>query len=476
MTTFWSTLTVLGYLLTLLLIRWALATKKRHPASNIAWILTIVMLPFLGGLLFILFGINRVQRRALYKRRITENIGSSLPELSQYHLVAGEGLNPQQDCLMHLAHRIAGTLPTLGNRIELLADTNRTLGLIEQAILSAKESLHLEYYIWQPDRTGTRFRDLLIQKANEGVTIRFLYDKIGSMWLSNRFLKPMRDAGIDVASFLPGTTFRERWSINLRNHRKIVIVDGRTGFTGGMNIGDEYLGKNPLLGFWRDTHLKINGPCVLQLQQVFAKDWCYATGEELVHPDLFPKPDEFGSTSAQILAGGPSGDVDVFFAILFAAINEAREQILLSTSYFGPPSSLATALESAAYRGVTVRLMLAGKAEHQWTVLAGRSYYDSLLKAGVEIYEYERGLQHAKTLAVDGNWSFVGTPNFDARSLLLNFEVGVVMYDQNTAIQLESQFNDDVKHSRHIDPARWSSRSAWHVFGENVSRLFTPVM
>jgi cardiolipin synthase len=190
MTTFWSTVTVLGYLLTLLLIRRALATKKRHPASNIAWILTIIMLPFFGGLLFVLFGINRVQRRVVQKRRITEEFESSLPELSQYHLVAGEGLNSQQGSLMHLSHRIAETLPTLGNRIELLADTNRTLGLIEQAILSAKESLHLEYYIWQPDRTGTMLRDLLIKKANDGVTIRFLYDKFGSIWLRNRFLKP----------------------------------------------------------------------------------------------------------------------------------------------------------------------------------------------------------------------------------------------------------------------------------------------
>ena len=476
MTTFWTTVTVLGYLLTLLLVRWALATKKRHPASNIAWILTIIMLPYIGGLLFVLFGINRIQRRASHKQRVSRNLVSSLPELSQYHLVAGEGLNAQQNCLMRLAHRVGGTLPTMGNRIEQLADTNRALGLIEQAILSAKKSLHLEYYIWQPDRTGTRVRDLLIQKANDGVKVRFLYDTFGSMRLSNQFLQPMRDAGIEVASFLPGPTFRERWSINLRNHRKIVIVDGHTGFTGGMNIGDEYQGKNPHIGFWRDTHLKIQGPCVLQLQQIFAEDWCYATGEELVHPDLFPNPAELGPTSAQVLAGGPSGDVDVFFALMFSAINEAREQILLSTSYFVPPSSLATALESAAYRGVKVRLLVAGKAEYQWTVLAGRSYYDSLLKAGVEIYEYERGLQHAKALTIDGNWSLVGTPNFDARSLLLNFEVGVVMYDKNSAIQLESQFDDDVKYSRRIDPAGWSSRSAWHVMGENLSRLFAPVM
>jgi len=476
MATFWSILTVLGYLLTLLLIRWALQTKKRHPASTIAWILTIIMLPFLGGLLFFVFGINRVQRRAARKQRAARTLGSNLPELSQYHLVAGEELNPQQKRLMRIAHRISGTSPTRGNRIEILSDTNRTLGLIEQSIRSAKKSLHLEYYIWQSDRTGTRIRDFLIEKAKEGIKVRFLYDKVGSMWLSKRFLKPMRDAGIQVASFLPGTTFRERWSINLRNHRKIVIVDGHIGFTGGMNIGDEYLGKDPQLGFWRDTHLKINGPCVLQLQQVFVEDWYYATGEELVSPELFPDPEESGSIPAQVLFGEPAGDVDVLFAIMFAAINEAREQILLTTSYFVPPPSLMTALESAAYRGVKVRLMLAGKAAYAWTVLAGRSYYDSLLKAGVEINEYEHGLQHAKTLTVDGNWSLVGSPNFDARSLFLNFEVAVAMYDSKSASQLESQFNEDLKHSRQIQPAEWATRSAWDVFGENVCRLFAPVL
>ena len=166
----------------------------------------------------------------------------------------------------------------------------------------------------------------------------------------------------------------------------------------------------------------------------------------------------------------------MFFAMMFAAINEAREQILLTTSYFVPPSSLATALESAAFRGVKVRLMLAGKAEFQWTVLAGRSYYGSLLKAGVEIYEYERGLQHAKTLTLDGNWSLIGTPNFDARSLLLNFEVAVAMYDSKTANQLESHFHEDLKHARQIQLGEWTTRSAWDVFGENVCRLFAPVL
>ncbi|MCH8828660.1 MAG: cardiolipin synthase [Planctomycetes bacterium] len=464
------------YLLTLLLIRYVLLLKKRNPASTVAWILAIIMLPLMGGLLFLVFGINRVKRRRTERERARQKSSASALRLSQYHVILGDVLNEQQQRLMRLARRVAGTTATGGNQIEVLVDTNRTLGLIEQSIGAAEESLHLEYYIWQPDRTGSRIRDLLIEKAKEGIAVRFLYDKIGSMRLGRKFLKPMRAAGIQVASFLPGTTLRERWSVNLRSHRKILIVDGKFGFTGGMNIGDEYVGKNPRLGFWRDTHLRMTGPTVLQLQQVFAEDWFFATGEQLDHATYFSSPAETGKTIAQVIAGEPAGDVDTFYALMFAAINEARQRVTLATSYFIPPISLMTALESAAYRGVKVRLLVTGRSEHFWTLLAARSYYDSLLAAGVEIFEYNRGLLHSKTLTIDGNWSLIGTPNFDARSLLLNFEVGVVMYDFGIAVQLEEQFQNDLKWSDRITAEDRQRLSAWKVLGENVCRLFAPVL
>ena len=473
---FWLTATVLGYLLTLVLIPWVLLKKSRNPVATIAWIMTIVIIPYFGGLLFLIFGINRVERRAAGKQQSSLTIAGRLPEVTQYQLIPGEGLSRQQERLMRLATRVAGTVPTFGNSVEVLPDTNRTLGLIEQAVLSAEQSLHLEYYIWQPDRTGTRLRDILIEKAREGVAIRFLYDKIGSMFLGQKFLRPMRDAGIEVASFLPGQNWRERWSLNLRNHRKIVIVDGQTGFTGGMNIGDEYHGKNPALGYWRDTHLKLHGPTVLQLQQVFAEDWFYATGEELTQPELYPMPQDTGHVSAQVLADGPDGSFDVFHALMFAAINEAREQITLTTSYFVPPTSLMAALETAAYRGVNVRLLVSGRGAYQWTVWAGRSYYQPLLRAGVEIHEYQKGLLHAKTLTIDGSWSLVGTPNFDSRSLFLNFEVAVAMFDSRIATQLEEQFRGDLRGSVRIKPDDWSTRSTWYPLGENVCRMFSPVL
>lgn len=466
----------LGYLITLLLIPVVLLTKKRNPTATVAWIITIVAVPIFGAILFLFFGINRIERRARSKERAARHIGRSLPELSQYHVIPGEALTPQQSQLMRLADEVGGTRPTLGNQIEVLADTNRTLGLIEQATLAARKSLHLEYYIWQPDRTGTRLRDMLIEKAREGVEVRFLYDSIGSLFLSNRFLKPMRDAGIAVAPFLPGRSFRERWSLNLCNHRKIVVVDGQVGFTGGMNIGDEYLGRSRHYGFWRDTHLRMRGASVLQLQQVFAEDWYYATGEELTHQDLFPDPEQTGDISAQVIADAPAGGTCAFYSLMFAAINEAQHSVTLATSYFVPPVALLTALETAALRGVRVRLLLPGKSTYLWTLYAGRSYFDTLLAAGVELYEYQLGSLHSKTLTIDGSWSLIGTSNFDNRSLLLNFEVGVVCYSNRVARDLEKHFELDLRNARRVDPATWDERGVIRVLGENICRLFAPVL
>lgn len=469
-------LTLCGYLITLALIPSILLQKKRHPSSTISWILTILLLPGLGGVLYLFFGINRVQRRSLSKERSNQSLAPKLPQVIQNQLLSMEGYLLFNQNMMRLAKNIGHTVPTFGNHVELLTDTNRTLGLIKQAILNAKSSIHLEYYIWQPDRSGTLLRDLLIEKAKEGIEVRFLYDGLGSLNLRHHFFKPMLEAGIQVAPFLPGATFRERWSINLRNHRKIVIVDGNTAFTGGMNIGDEYLGQDAELGFWRDTHLKIEGPETLQLQQVFAEDWFFATGEALTLPQYYPHPEPTGNVTAQTLLSGPEKDADLFLSLMFAAINEARESILLTTSYFVPPESLTTALESAAQRGIHVKLLLSGKSANPSTIYAGRSYYDSLLDAGVEIFEYTKGILHSKTLEIDGCWSLVGTPNFDFRSLILNFEVGLAIYDRKFAQRLRESTENDILSATKITKVDWDKRGKITILKQNLCRLFAPVM
>jgi cardiolipin synthase len=472
----WASLIVEGYLLTLLLVPYVLLQKRKQPVATLSWITAIVTLPYLGSLLFVLFGINRVERRAALRQAARRHYDRLLPAVSQYQVLPGESTDPQQERMVRLAERVAATRPCSGNRVEILADTNRTLGLIEQALQQAQHSIHLEYYIWQPDRTGYRLRDLLITRAAEGIKVRFLFDGIGSLFLGKKFLRPMRQAGIEVASALPGASLRERWSINLRNHRKIVIVDGQVGFTGGMNIGDEYIGRNPRFGYWRDTHLRLRGPVVQQLQQVFTEDWYFATGSPLTGDEWYPAPEETGTQLAQVVAGGPDSEFETFHTLFFAAINEARERVTLATSYFVPTPALVTALEAAACRGVAVRLMVPAVGDHRWMVVAGQGYYESLLECGVEIYEYQRGPLHSKTLTIDGAWSLVGTPNFDSRSLLLNFEVGVVLYGLRAASELEEQFADDLAQSQRVELARFRSRPLRHKVAEQALKLVSSVL
>lgn len=464
-----------GHLLTLLLLPLVLLKKKRQPVSTIAWVFVILLVPGFGGVLFLIFGINQVARRAASKRRAGEKLADEMRELVQHQVLPAELPDPRMRPLARLAYRLGDTQPTMGNSVQIFVKTPETFAAIKDAIEKATQSIHLEYYIWQPDVSGTELRDLLIKKARSGIKVRFLYDALGSMRLRRKFLRPMLDAGIQVATFLPGTTIRDRWSINLRSHRKIVVVDGQVGFTGGMNIGDEYLGKSNL-GYWRDTHLVLRGPTVLQLQQVFVEDWFFATGEQLTTRDLFPDASDRGDEIAQVIAGGPDGDAETLHSLFFTALNEAEQRITLATSYFVPTQPLVAALECAAQRGVQVRLLLAGSSAHLTTILAARSYYDTLLACGVEIFEYTGGLLHAKILTIDGIWSFVGTPNFDARSLLLNFEVGVILYGARHASDLERQFESDLAKAKRISPVGWNDRRWTMILAENFCRMFSPVL
>ncbi len=467
-------LLIAGYTVTLFLIRWVILSRKREPVAAIAWILAIIFIPIGGGVLFLIFGTNSIRRRREGKLAAARNLAPKLPDIEQHQLRDLE-LSRQQTRLASLISKEIGGVLTGCNSVEIIADTHRTLHSIEEAIRGAKETLDLEYYIWQPDRTGTRLRDLLIERANAGVKVRFLYDSLGSMSLHKQFLAPMNKAKIQVVPFLPGSSFREKWSLNNRCHRKIVVVDGKIGFTGGMNIGDEYLGARPEIGHWRDTHLRIEGPAVWQLQQVFAEDWYYSTGEELTDAKLFPPPSCAGNVVTQVVSGGPDGVNEPFHTLTFAAINEARESITIATSYFAPTGPLSMALETAAARGVKVRLMIAGNSVYPWTVWVGRSYYDTLLRAGVEIFEYKKGILHSKTISIDGVWSLVGTANFDYRSMLLNFEVALALYGEDAARTLEEQFTRDLKSCRQIHLTTWENRSLTRVFVENLSRLMAPL-
>lgn len=472
----WTWLFLEGYLVTLLLVPAVVLQRRRNSSATLAWIMAICMLPYVGAGLYLVFGINRVERRVALRQASRARLGELLPLPSLRVVLPNEVETPLEARLIRLTQRLTGYPATSGNSVEIIDDTNRTLGLIEQAIASAQHTIHLEYYIWQPDRTGNRLRELLRERARAGVQVRCLYDGLGSLWLGRRFLNSLREAGIEVAAASPGPSLRDRWSINLRNHRKIIVVDDRVAFTGGMNIGDEYIGRNPHLGYWRDTHLRITGPAVAQLRQIFCEDWFFATGGVLPPAPVPRAAEPAGELIAQTIPGGPDGVADVFHAVFFSAINDAREQITLATSYFIPTPALETALATAALRGVRVRLLLPGILDHQWMVTAQRAWYRSLLKSGVEIWEYHRGVLHAKTLTVDGAWSCVGSTNFDPRSLWLNFEAGLALLGPRPARDLLEQFELDLRHARRVELDQFERRGWWPRLGEQVLRLFAPVL
>jgi len=471
----WAPLCLIAHFVVIVGTISVLLRNQRPPVSAVAWLMSIVFLPYIGAILFLFFGMNRVKRRQRdwwqhrrsreRRRRRADDAALQTPQLDRL-----------QVRLTDLAKRTTGFGATSDNRIKLLPEPRAAFADIVEAIDAAEHSVHVQYYIYRPDRIGTRIRDALIRKARDGVKVRFMYDGIGSWRLSGKFLKPMRDTGIIISPFLPGRSFRERWSINLRNHRKLVIVDDRLAFTGGLNVGDEYLGRDPTYGYWRDTQMALEGPVVRQLIDVFMEDWYCATDEQvpILCVQASQSPNE--PVLAQVIPDGPDLDVRPLRSVLLAAILEAEKSITLSTGYFVPTQSLQEALCTAAQRGVKVRLLVAGAPTYWYTLWAGRSFYAELLNLGAEIYEYAGGLFHAKVLTVDGCWSLVGTPNFDFRSLEINFEVAVAMCDERIARQLNRQFADDIQKSKRIDPDKWAGRSGWRVRGENFCSLFGPLL
>lgn len=473
-TTIWIALGV-GYLLTWLLIPWVLLKRTVHASAAVAWILSILFVPYLGALLCVLAGTTRWERHVDRKREATARVNEGLPHWAKQHLAPAYTVGRWAPLAQVVESQI-GTRATCGNEVEVYPDTEWSLQQIERIVEEAERFVHIEFYIVRNDETGSRLRDLLIRKAREGVAVKLIYDGFGSLWLGRDFVHPLQEAGVQTASFTPGPNLLHLLTLNLRNHRKIVIGDGQVGLTGGMNIGQEYIRPTKNFGHWRDTQILVRGPAVLQLQRVFAQDWFFATGEALTADELYPEPERRGDITAQVVSDGPDNDVDVFYCLLIAAIGLAQRRVTLTTPYFVPPEGLAATLETAARRGVDVRIMTAGRGNWTWTFQAGRSYYDTLLKAGAKIWEYQRGLYHAKTIVVDGEWSLVGTANCDFRSFILNFEVALATFDETIAAELEKEFEDDLQFARRIDLEEWRRRPTSARLNEEFWRLFAPIL
>ncbi len=479
---FWKYLTyaftIGGYLVALGFVLRVLK-HKREPVAALAWILAIIFLPYVGAVAFLLFGQDHIERPLAQKKRQRRTFRALRPFPTRKTSTAPlKELPTDWEAFRKLMKHLGGFPVTDGNSATFYYDGLSAYGAMHNAIESAQRQISLQTYILQPDRVGRNFIAHLSQKARGGVKVRLLYDAIGSRKLPARVLRPLVNAGGTAVPFMPVNILRRRIQINLRNHRKILVVDGRVGFVGGLNIGREYIGQDPRLGAWRDTHMRIVGPAVESLHHAFAEDWHFATGEHIEIEKLSPLPSDIDfNHHLQIIAAGPDQRLNAIRKCYYAATVRARRRLWMSTPYFIPDESLIDSLRTAALTGVDVRLLTQGAPPDKWLpFLASRYYWDDMLASGVRIWQYGRGMFHAKVLIIDGILASVGTANLDIRSLRLDFEVNCLIYSRPLVSGLEKQFLKDLSFSREVTRERLQKRSGWVQAAENACRLLSPLL
>jgi len=474
----WLTISLLLIVLLLDGYTIVLAVMRGHSAENaLAWVFAILALPLVGALAYLLLASPSIRRTSRKKRRTRRRVQDAIGNDPQ-HDPATAAQSPQPvDSLLHLAERLTDLPATSGNHIELLSHDAGAFRRMEESIRAAKRTIWAEYYIIRNDETGQRFLDLLAAKAAEGVEVRLLYDAVGSLGLDRQRLAAILNAGGQAEDFLPLNPLRRRWAVHLRNHRKMVIVDGRVGLMGGMNVGDEYSGRARRRGrqYFRDSHLLITGPAVADLAQTFAEDWSFATDEVLLPPRVRTKEATDGATVA-IVPSGPDQQRNASSVLFFAGICAAQRELFLCSPYFVPNGPTVAALQAAALRGVDVRIMVPAVNDVPLVHYAARTYFASLLRDGVRIFEYQPSILHAKTLVADGAWSVVGSANVDFRSFRLNFELGALVADPALADQLVAQFTADQEQSVELTLKQLAQDGPLRHFRDRVARLLSPLL
>ncbi|MDP4207520.1 MAG: cardiolipin synthase [Bacteroidota bacterium] len=455
--------------------------QKGDPLKTISWILVVFLLPIVGIILYFFFGKNYRKEKIFSRKeladlkhikRLSHDQFIDLPQKDDF---LSEKVKSKTN-IMRLLLNNSKSLLTEKNKVFILQNGRATFDSIIDAIEKAQHHIHLEYYIIEDDHLGNLIRKLLIKKAQEGVKVRLIYDDVGCWGLPKHFIDSLDDAGVEVYSFLPVRFPSLTNKINYRNHRKIVVVDGHTGFVGGLNVADRYLQGSEELGIWRDTHLRLEGEAVKSLQTVFLIDW-YFVSEEVVNQDIyFPDTDITEKHLVQITASGPDSDWSSIMQAYFAAISSAKSAIYISTPYFMPNESILTALKSASLSGLDVRIMLPERSDSRIVYWATRSYVAELLEAGIKIYFYQKGFSHSKLLLVDGVLCSIGTANMDIRSFDQNFEVSALIYDEDITLELQQWFLCDLENSNEITLEDWDKRSRLDEIREAISRIFSPLL
>jgi cardiolipin synthase A/B len=449
--------------------------QRRSPAATIAWLLVLAFLPIIGWLIYRIIGPLRLERRKLRRqvsRKVIEEATGAMAEIEC------ESPMRHREQLAQVAIAAGEAPPLRAEAIELYLDGASTYRAIAAAIDAATDHVHVEYYIWENDVIGRRLRDQLVAKAKAKVEVRVIIDGTGGWGVRGKFFAPLVAAGGEVAWFNPVSLLRlRRRRPDFRSHRKIVVCDGRTAFTGGMNVADDHSDEFVGAAAWRDTHVKLVGSAVRVLQRVFAEDWLYAAEKTLPAGErYFPSPTVIGEEVVQIVASGPDQAVFAIHKAIFAAVNQATSRLWLTTPYYVPDDAIQSAVVSAALRGVDVQLIVPKKSDSKLVDLAARSYFPELLAAGARVFEYDPRFIHAKTLVVDDDISIVGTANLDNRSFRLDFEVIAVMYGAGMNAQLDAAFRTDLAACTEVHAADLEKLPFRTRFGHAGARLLSPLL
>lgn len=456
---------VLGWALYFVVLACWIVLQRREPLATLSWLLALAALPYLGFLLYYLLGPERIKRHRSRRLR------------SRAEVARSQGAAPSAAIdgpLLALLSHMTGFPPTTCTAVKLLVDGGRTYDHLLQAIAAARNHIHLEYYIFEPDRTGAMIRDALAERARAGVEVRLLVDAVGAYRLGDRFLAPLLEAGGEVARFHPIRLRRIRHpGLNLRTHRKIVVVDGEVAFTGGINICDENNERRSATAY-HDLHLRLAGEVVRWLQLTFLEDWHYATGAVPRGESLWPRA-EPGAVRALVVPSGPDSELEPIHRTFVEMINAAHRRVWLVTPYFAPGEAGMMALTSAAMKGLDVRLLIPRRSDSLVATAVAHSWYDQLLDAGVRVFEYHQRMVHTKALLIDDDRALIGSANFDHRSFYLNFEIGVVFLDGGVAAQLQALIESDCGDGCEVlaeRPRPAFHRRLWMAF----ARLLSPMV
>lgn len=448
-------------------------SENKNPIRAISWTLALLFLPIIGVIFYLFFG-RSLKGKAMVSRKVRRKLlERSRPRQNSFE---HSKLNADQIRKIRLAHTLCHAHLDRNNSVEIFTDGHSKFQRLKEDIRNAKDFIFIQYYIYNDDRLGNEITGLLAEKVRQGVRVKVLYDHVGSFSTRNKFFSRMRRSGIDSHPFFRVTFRKLANRINWRNHRKIVVIDGKIGYIGGMNIADRYVETAPDGRIWRDTHLRVKGPVIESMIYSFSVDWNFLRPDTEVQPISAIKYENEGDVDMQLVTSGPIDKWNNLVLCFQQAIASARKRIYIQTPYFLPTDALLKALQGAALSGVDVRIMIPEITDSVLLGYGSRSYIDDCLKAGVKVYLFTPGMLHAKTMIIDEDFVTTGSVNFDFRSFENNFEANLLIYSESVNRKMRDIFFQDLSACRKLTLSAWRSRSRWNKFVESLVRLFSPIL